>query len=213
MCQRVLCGLPYLAYKFAHCALIFVAEFLEHIQDLWNLLDVGTIILTSVTVTRVLLQYDALITCQFAAANTMMLWFRIINLLQGRQDTAKYVKMLIAVMSDMSSFMLMLGIFVAATGFTFLLLFPVELHAASSSNASGVGAIRHTSSWNITDPQAVHDAAGTWSRAMWSSFDLLMGSFDPAVLEDAHSPNLAYAVYLQSVWVTNIIILNLLIAV
>ena len=47
---------------------------------------------------------------------------------------------------------------------------------------------------------------------MVASFNMMMGAFDPALLNDAYSPALAYTIFLECILVVNIVMLNLLIA-
>ena len=87
----------------------------------------------------------------------------------------------------------MIGMFIVANGFALGLLYPTHLHLSSDTNTSGFTAgDDDDNSWNITHPTAVSDTVGTVPRAMYASFNMMMGSFDAALLDDAYSPALAY---------------------
>ena len=46
--------------------------------------------------------------------------------------------------------------------------------------------------WNMGDPKAVDAAFGTFARAMYASFNMMIGALDAELLEAAYSPVLAY---------------------
>ena len=54
--------------------------------------------------------------------------------------------------------------------------------------------------------------AGTLPRAMYASFNMMMGSFDAEILDDSYAPTIAYLVYFEYILLVNIVMLNLLIA-
>ena len=89
----------------------------------------------------------------------------------------------------------MIGMFIIANGFAFGLLYPTHLHLLSDTNASGFTAEDSEDLWNINHPTAVLNTVGTVPRAMYASFNMMMGSFDAALLDDAYSPALAYTTF------------------
>ena len=66
--------------------------------------------------------------------------------------------------------------------------------------------------WRMSDPVAVEATVGTLPRAMYASWNMMMGSFDAVLLDDSYYPTLAYAVYFEYIVLVNIVLLNLLIA-
>eukprot|EP01046_Picozoa_sp_COSAG06_P014978 COSAG06_NODE_946_length_11363_cov_6.766602_4_plen_312_part_00 len=158
---------------------------------------------------------DAARTIQLAVANTLLMWFRTIELLSGFDRTAKYVGMFLAVTRDMASFLIMIAIFVISNGFALDLLYPNHLHnIGANSNASASPAANELARWkvNISDPIAIEELAGTLPRSMFSSFNMMLGAFETSLLDDAFSPALAYAVFFQYTVLVTIVMLNLLIA-
>ena len=98
----------------------------------------------------------------------------------------------------LQSFLIMIGMFIVANGFALGLLYPTHLHPSSgAASASGYAATEDSSEdlWNIDHPTAVSDTVGTVPRAMYASFNMMMGSFDAALLDDAYSPALAYTTF------------------
>ena len=105
----------------------------------------------------------------------------------------------------MSSFLTMIVMFIVAHGFALVLLFPLELNSEKADQ------------WTIDpmsslDPMDVRLLVDTIPRAIGTSFSIMMGAFDPAILNEAYSPMLAWAVFVLYVMVVNIVMLNLLIA-
>ena len=96
------------------------------------------------------------------------------------------------------SFLIMIGMFIVANGFALGLLYPTHLHLASDA-ASASGSAAEDSDggnlWNMNHPTAVSDTVGTVPRSMYASFNMMMGSFDAALLDDAYSPALAYTTF------------------
>ena len=111
--------------------------------------------------------------------------------------------MFFAITNDMSSFLVMIGIFVVSNGFVLALLFPTHVIDGNDINQT---------TWNITHAATVSDAVGTLPRAMFSSFDMMMGNYDKTLLDDAYSPLLAYVAFFEYMTIVNIVMLNLLIA-
>ena len=88
--------------------------------------------------------------------------------------------------------------FIVANGFALGLLYPTHLHLTGGS-ASASGSTDEDSDggslWSMSHPTAVSDTVGTVPRAMYASFNMMMGSFDAALLDDAYSPALAYTTF------------------
>jgi hypothetical protein len=63
----------------------------------WNLADISSLILTGVTVYRVLSHQHRGLTAQIAAVATFCVWFRTIKHLSGFESSAKYVQMFLQV--------------------------------------------------------------------------------------------------------------------
>ena len=209
-CARVMCAAPFLIVKLLQIVILVLQAMAAHLRDLWNLLDLATLVLNYVVAFRVLSQADAVTTTQIAVANTLLMWLRSIQLLSGFDATAKYVSMFLAVTRDMKFFMLMIGIFVVSNGFALDLLYPNHLREGNTTVAED----QELAAWrgNIRDPDGVDGLAGTVPRAMFASFQMMLGSFEPALLDDAFSPTLAYAVFFEYTVVVTIVMLNLLIA-
>ena len=91
----------------------------------------------------------------------------------------------------------MIGMFIVANGFALGLLYPTHLHPASgTTSTSGLAAAEESEDlWIMNHPTAVSDTVGTVPRAMYASFNMMMGSFDAALLDDAYSPALAYTTF------------------
>jgi hypothetical protein len=85
------------------------------LRDVWDMLDVFTLLLTMTTVVLAVLHLaEGINIAQLAVVNTVLLWFRMVQMLSGFQRTARYVSMFFAVTSDMSSFLVMMLIFIIA---------------------------------------------------------------------------------------------------
>ena len=117
--------------------------------------------------------------------------------------TARYVTMFFTITRDMSSFIIMIGIFVVSNGFALTLLFPIHVIDGNDVNQT---------IWNISQATAVSHAVGRLSSAMFTSFDMMMGTYDKTLLDDAYSPLLAYVVFFEYIILVNLVMLNLLIA-
>ena len=94
---------------------------------------------------------------------------------------------------------------------------PVLLHGGGGRNRTSHDdddADEALAAWksNISDPSAIDELAGTLPRSLFSSFNMMLGSFDTSLLNDAFSPALAYAVFFWHTIVVTIVMLNLLIA-
>ena len=68
------------------------------------------------------------------------------------------------------------------------------------------------SDWAPLHADDVRLKVDTLSRAMYSSFDMMMGGFDAELLNDAVSPRLAWLLFFLYILTVNIVMLNLLIA-
>eukprot|EP01046_Picozoa_sp_COSAG06_P088459 COSAG06_NODE_34878_length_468_cov_0.688347_1_plen_113_part_10 len=79
-------------------------------------------------------------------------------------------------------------------------LFPSYLTTAAASE------------WTPLHPTDVRMQFDTVSRAMFTSFRMMMGDFDAETLNDAYMPKLAWAVFFLYILIVNIVMLNLLIA-
>jgi|EP01043_Picozoa_sp_COSAG02_P074891 transient receptor potential cation channel subfamily V protein 6 len=108
--------------------------------------------------------------------------------------------MFFTVTADMSSFLVMIIIFIVGNGFALMLLFPTFLTTAPASE------------WSPLDPQGVSALVDTLPRALYTSFNMMMGDFDAEILNDAYMPRLAWPMFYLYVLVVNIVMLNLLIA-
>ena len=100
----------------------------------------------------------------------------------------------------LQSFLIMIGMFIVANGFALGLLYPTHLHPASgATSTSGLTSAEDSEDsedlWSMNHPTAVSDTVGTVPRAMYASFNMMMGSFDAALLDDAYSPALAYTTF------------------
>jgi hypothetical protein len=177
------------------------ATFREHfLADPWDTIDLLNLSLTASVVLMVLLRKDPVTISQLAVINTVSLWFRGIQMLSGFDATAKYISMFFAVTRDMSSFLGMLMIFIVGNGFALILLYPIGLGRGSPSD------------WAPLHADDVRLKVDTLSRAMYSSFDMMMGGFDAELLNDAVSPRLAWLLFFLYILTVNIVMLNLLIA-
>jgi hypothetical protein len=79
-------------------------------------------------------------------------------------------------------------------GFALMLLFPTDLHSVD---------------WQPLHPTDVRQGIGTVHRAMFTSFEMMMGSFNAPLLNDAYSPMLAWTVFFLFILIVNIVMLNL----
>ena len=111
--------------------------------------------------------------------------------------------MFFTITRDIGSFIVMIGIFVISNGFALTLLFPIHVIDGNDVNQT---------SWNITHAATVSDAVGTLSRAMFTSFDMMMGTYDKTLFDDAYSPLLAYVLFFEYMILVHLVMLNLLIA-
>jgi hypothetical protein len=143
-----------------------IAKAWKHLSDVWNLLDLLTLVLNAVVATRILTHADLATTIHLGAANTWLLWFRAVQFLSGFDSTARYVSMFLEISRDVVSFLVMIGIFLVANGCTAMLMFP---------NAS-------TLVWYVRDPKGVREHAGTMPWALFSSFKMMLGDSRIAVV-------------------------------
>ena len=111
--------------------------------------------------------------------------------------------MFFTITRDIGSFIVMIGIFVISNGFALTLLFPIHVIDGNDINQT---------TWNITHAATVADTVGTLSRAMFTSFDMMMGTYDTTLFDDAYSPLLAYVLFFEYMILVNLVMLNLLIA-
>ena len=126
---------------------------------------------------RILLRADRADTSVYGVLATLLLFLRIINYLAGAEMTAKYVQMTLAVTTDMSSFLLILVIFLIGNIFVMQLLYPpamqdeLQLDVATRMQLNGT----------LLDP---------WS-AVFGSVDMLFagaGAFHTELLDKAYLP-------------------------
>lgn len=178
----------------------------------WNILDVATLVLIITTIGRTIASSNAQRTLHLCVITTILLWFRAVQMLQGFDQTAKYVSMIFEISKDMRSFIFILAMFVFSNGFALSLLFPMDLASVWSEMGDANGHDSHGVDRLWVDPDEVSANVGNLYRSMFSSFNMMMGAFDPAMLRDAQSPPLAYAVYLYYTTLVNVVLLNLLIA-
>ena len=62
-------------------------------EVVWNLADLGSLVLMIAVIVRVLFHWDRGLTTQLGAVATFFLWFRFIKYLSGIESAAKYVQM------------------------------------------------------------------------------------------------------------------------
>ena len=105
-------------------ASISLAAARKYAKSIWNFLDLSILVLVVVTVSNLLLALDFDSTVQISVVGTLMLWARGINYLAGWETTAVYVRMTTEIISDMSTFLLMLAIFVFGNCFALMALYP-----------------------------------------------------------------------------------------
>ena len=134
---------------------------------------------------------------QLSAVNTTLLWLRAVQMLSGFDSTAKYVSMFFAIMHDMRSFLLMIMIFIVGNGFVMTLLFPTRLAGSQDVDK-----------WMPDDSHGVRLAADTLPRAMFSSFNMMMGGFDAELLNSAYSPAIAWITYFYYILMVNIVMVR-----
>lgn len=152
------------------CRAYFGVGTFQHFS-VWDAVDLCIIVLTTVIIWLVIThKMDPLKISQIAVVNTIFLWFRVVQMLSGSFVTAKYVSMFFAVTSDMSSFLVMIIIFIVANGFSLMLLFPTNLHWAGYSETA--------KDWTPTHPEEMRMNVGTLARSMYTSFDMMMGGFN-----------------------------------
>ena len=104
----------------------------EYLWDAFNIIDSISLVLVAVTTARILGKADSASTSQVAAADTLLLWLRVIQYLNGFTATAAYVRMTISVISDMGVFLLMMAILVVGNACVLVLLYPLALTSADN---------------------------------------------------------------------------------
>ena len=177
--------------------------------EVWDKLDLCTLVLTNFVCmgsfcyldVKHNAEADAIITgvliTQLSAVNTTLLWLRAVQMLSGFDSTAKYVSMFFAIMHDMRSFLLMIMIFIVGNGFVMTLLFPTRLAGSQAVD-----------NWMPDDSHGVRLAADTLPRAMFSSFNMMMGGFDAELLNSAYSPAIAWITYFYYILMVNIVMVR-----
>ena len=110
---------------------LWIIGALKRYLDLWNVIDVASLVMVVWTAIRLLFHCERGATTTIAAINTTLLWFRMIHYLSGPKITAPYVRMFTAITLRMMTFLIMLLIFVVGNCFVLLMLFP-EVHLESA---------------------------------------------------------------------------------
>jgi hypothetical protein len=157
----------------------------EYLGDLFNFLDISSLVLVAVTVVRMLGQADSTSTSQVAAAGTLLLWLRVIQYLNGFEATAAYVRMTLSVIADMKVFLLIMAILVAGNACVLMLLY--------------------------TDDKTLQDHFGDFGASVFSATLMLFSGWDTDHLNKALSPTLATGHYLLYVIFLPLVMLNLLV--
>jgi hypothetical protein len=152
--------------------------------DLFNFVDVSSLVLVAITVARTLGQADSTSTSQVAAAGTLLLWLRVIQYLNGFEATAAYVRMTLEVMADMKVFLLIMAILVAGNACVLVLLYTDE---------------------------SLQDKFGNFGTAVFSATLMLFSGWDTDQLNKALSPTLATGHYIFYVIFVPLVMLNLLV--
>ena len=167
-----------------------------------NLVDNISLALICCWVTRVLSGAESGFTSQIAAITSALLWPRSIQFLAGWDKTAPYVRMSVAVTSDMKTFMGMLCVLMLGNAFVSMLLYPPNLVITYPNGTSAhnlqfdvFGSENSTLTWRLQADQdnLAHERFGNTQRALMSSIDMVLGSgWDITEAKElAYSPALA----------------------
>lgn len=187
-----------------------------------NVVDNISLALICCWVIRILSGAESGFTSQIAAITSALLWPRTIQFLAGWDKTAPYVRMSVAVTSDMKTFMGMLFVLVFGNAFVSMLLYPPNLVSQHPNGTSThslhvdvFGSENSTLTWRLQANQdkLAHERFGNMQRALMSSIDMLFSGWDiDEAKELAYSPALAELHYLSYVIFVPLIMLNLVIA-
>ena len=173
----------------------------DYLKSTWNQLDVCYLSLMWIWLARATIHASSAESAQIAAVATATLWLRAVGYMNGIEALAAYVRMTVAIISDMKAFMLILLLLVTGNAFVLQLLYPTGCDPTmvnGLSNASQVYLQQHMSA--------------QLSGSLFTSISMLYFGGDVAVLQMAFSPALATVHYVYYSILTPLIVLNLLIA-
>ena len=175
---------------------------LASLQDIWNIMDVASFILIiainplfaiAVDLFSVSIHEDtdtALVI--ISSIESVLVWSRVLYFLLAYQATGPLVRMILQVFRDIKYFILLLVCTMIGFGLAFYVLF---------NSAAAI------------DDSDVEDYFSTLSRALISTFCIMVGMVDPSVFWKARSPALAIAMFCLYVVVMLVMLFNLLIAI
>jgi hypothetical protein len=134
---------------------------LSYASDPWNVVDISSLTVVTASILRWICHADIALNTEFAAVGTFLLWVRVIGYLNGLDMTAAYVRMTMAVISDMMPFMLILVLLIVGNAFVLLLLYPRSLELDDSDSGAG---------WHLgdEDEKTIDDAFGDFSAALFT---------------------------------------------
>ena len=90
----------------------YLVGLLTYGRDPWNLLDVASLAVVMLSILRWVCHSNIETNSHFAAVGTFLLWIRVVEYLNGLEMTAAYVRMTMAVITDMMPFMLILALLI-----------------------------------------------------------------------------------------------------
>ena len=139
----------------------YLVGLLSYASDPWNVVDISSLTVVTASILRWICHADIALNTELAAVGTFLLWVRVIGYLNGLDMTAAYVRMTMAVISDMMPFMLILVLLIVGNAFVLLLLYPQSLELDDSDSGSG---------WHLgdEDEETIDDAFGDFSAALFT---------------------------------------------
>jgi hypothetical protein len=139
----------------------YLVGLLSYGRDPWNLLDVASLGVVTLSILRWVCHSNIETNSHFAAVGTFLLWIRVIEYLNGLEMTAAYVRMTTAVITDMVPFMLILVLLIVGNAFVLLLLYPQSLELDESDSGSG---------WHLDkeDEATIDEAFGDFGAALFT---------------------------------------------
>eukprot|EP01048_Picozoa_sp_COSAG05_P002257 COSAG05_NODE_88_length_20344_cov_12.094690_3_plen_1505_part_00 len=143
--------------------------FLDYILDIWNLVDVTWLVLVVWMCGSLLGRTQLCRTTQLGAANTLLLWFRLVQYLSGFEATTRQVAIFVRMIYKVGVFCMFLFIFLIGNAFSLELLFPVILENAEDLNFA------KCANWSLDteDSRDIDRAFGTFYSSFFTSYNMV----------------------------------------